>query len=68
MALRNLLLHSVKVESEEILFPVLCQTIGLLADRLYRSSLGWEELLQYACDCISGDSQSNNKKGLMLFL
>ncbi|PNX73072.1 ran-binding protein, partial [Trifolium pratense] len=68
MAMRNLLLHSVKVESEEILFPVLCQTIGLLADRLYRSSLVWEELLQYACDCISADSQSNNKKGLTLFV
>ncbi|WJX36975.1 hypothetical protein P8452_24799 [Trifolium repens] len=68
LALRNLLLDSIKVESEEILFPVLCKTIGLLADRLYRSSLGWEELLQYTCDCISGDSKSNNKKGLMLFL
>lgn len=65
--LKNPLLYSLKVESEEVVFPMLCEMIGILADRLHQFSLGsWEELLQYACDCISGDAESNNKKGLML--
>ncbi|XP_050880054.1 uncharacterized protein LOC127083762 [Lathyrus oleraceus] len=65
--LKNPLLHSFKVESEEDMFPWLCEAIGLLVDRLHQSALrGWEELLQYVYDCISGDSKLNNKKGLML--
>ncbi|XP_058752324.1 uncharacterized protein LOC131625486 [Vicia villosa] len=65
--LKNPLLHSLKAESEEIVFPMLCEMIGIFADRLYQLTLGdWEELLQYACDCISGDAGSNNKKGLRL--
>ncbi|XP_058748080.1 uncharacterized protein LOC131620907 [Vicia villosa] len=65
--LKEPLLHSLKVESEEIVFPSLCEMIGILADRLHQFSLGsWEELLQYACDCISGKAESNIKKGLLL--
>jgi hypothetical protein len=56
------------MESEEILFPSLCELIGQLADRLYyRCSLGgWDELLQYFISCISGESKSNKKKGLIM--
>jgi len=65
--LKNPLLNSLKVESEEILFPSLCEMMGLFADRLYRFTYSsWVELLQYVCDCISGDTRSNNKKGLLL--
>ncbi|CAK8566680.1 unnamed protein product [Lathyrus sativus] len=65
--LKNPLLHSLKVESEEIVFPILCEMVGIFADRLHQFSLGsWGELLQYACECISVDEESNNKKGLML--
>ncbi|KAL5076923.1 hypothetical protein RYX36_015907 [Vicia faba] len=65
--LKNPLFHSLEVESEEIVFPMLCEMIGIFADRLHQFTLSsWEELLQYACDCISGDTESNNKKGLML--
>ncbi|XP_039687991.1 uncharacterized protein [Medicago truncatula] len=65
--LKNPLLNSLKVESEEILFPSLCEMMGLFADRLYRFTYSsWVELLQYVCDCISGDVRSNKKKGLLL--
>ncbi|CAL5203234.1 unnamed protein product [Lathyrus oleraceus] len=71
------LLHSLMLESEEILFRSLCETVGLLADRLYRvgnlaanlnqSSLAcWEELLEYSITSICGESESENKKGLIL--
>ncbi|CAK8566679.1 unnamed protein product [Lathyrus sativus] len=61
------LLQSLMLESEEILFRSLCESIGLLADKLYRTSLGgWEELLEYSVTCLSGESESENKKGLML--
>ncbi|XP_039687317.1 importin subunit beta-3 isoform X3 [Medicago truncatula] len=67
LELKNPLLHSLKAESEEILFLSLCEAIGLLADRFYRCSLGgWVELLEYVLACFSSEVQSENKKGLLL--
>jgi hypothetical protein len=39
LEIKNPLIHSLMMESEEILFPSLCETIGLLADRLFQFSL-----------------------------
>jgi hypothetical protein len=61
LEIKNPLIHSLMMESEEILFPSLCETIGLLADRLFQFTL-----LQYVCDCISGDAELDKKKGLLL--
>jgi len=67
LELKNPLLHSLKVESEEILFLSLCEAIGLLADRFYRCSLGgWVEILEYVIACFSSEAQLENKKGLLL--
>jgi len=69
VALKNPLLYSLKVESEEILLRSLCEMIGLFTERLYISSLGgWEELLEYVCDCITGDEKLENKKGLTMLM
>lgn len=63
--LKKPLLHSIKVESEESLLPPLCETICLVTGRLYDYPLGgWEEILQYVCNCFS--EESNETKGLML--
>ncbi|AES70924.2 importin-like protein [Medicago truncatula] len=68
-ALKNPLLYSLKVESEEILFRSLCEMIALFTERLYIFSLGgWEELLEYVCDCITGDEKLENQKGLMMLM
>ncbi|XP_061340360.1 uncharacterized protein LOC133286875 [Gastrolobium bilobum] len=67
MELKNPLLQSVKIESEESLLPPLCKTIGNVASRVYEYPLGgWKELLEYVCSCVSGDSNLNHRKGLML--
>ncbi|WJX31050.1 hypothetical protein P8452_19527 [Trifolium repens] len=67
LELKSPLIHSLMMESEEILFPSLCELIGQLADRLYGYSLGgWDELLQYFFSCVSGESKSNKKKGLIM--
>lgn len=66
--LKNPMLHSLKLESEESMLPSLCEAVGLLADRCFQSPLGgWEELLDYVCvECLSGESKLNHMKGLML--
>ncbi|WJX36971.1 hypothetical protein P8452_24796 [Trifolium repens] len=68
LELKNPLIHSLTMESEEILFPSLCELISQLADRLYyRYSLsGWDELLQYFFSCISGNAELDKKKGLIM--
>ncbi|XP_061340358.1 importin subunit beta-3-like [Gastrolobium bilobum] len=65
--LKKPLLESLKMENEESLFPLLCETIGDVVYRVYEYPLGgWEELLGYACSCVSGDSKLNSRKGLVL--
>ncbi|XP_045824991.1 ran-binding protein 6-like [Trifolium pratense] len=67
LQLKNPLLNSLMMESEEIMFPWLCELIGQVAERLYLYSLGgWDELLQYFITCLSGESELNNKKGFIM--
>jgi len=69
IGLKKLFLHSLKEESEEILIRSLCEMIGLFTEWLYLSSLrGWVELLEYVCDCITGDENLENKKGLTMLM
>ncbi|MCI28054.1 importin-like protein, partial [Trifolium medium] len=67
IALKEPLLNSLKNESNESILRPLCETIGLVAARLYQFPLGgWLELLQYVCDCFSGSTKLNHMKALIM--
>ncbi|GAU22438.1 hypothetical protein TSUD_123260 [Trifolium subterraneum] len=61
------LLNSLKIESNESILRPLCETIGLVAARIYHFPLGgWLELLQYVCDCFSRNTKLNHMKALIM--
>ncbi|KAK2452327.1 hypothetical protein QL285_000127 [Trifolium repens] len=67
IALKVPLLNSLKIESKESILRPLCETIGLVAARLYQFPIsGWLELLQYVCDCFPGDMKLNHMKALKM--
>ncbi|XP_019439512.1 PREDICTED: ran-binding protein 6-like [Lupinus angustifolius] len=72
LKLKESILESFKIELEEVLLPLMSETVANLASRIYAYPLGgWLELLQYIVSCISlnsydDDSVLMQRKGLML--
>ncbi|PNX60555.1 hypothetical protein L195_g051990, partial [Trifolium pratense] len=66
--LKQTILNSLIMETEDFLFPSLCKLIGQVADGLYRRyPIGsWDELLHYFISMISSFSESNRNKGFLL--